>query len=384
MLAIEVELLTGRYAATAHNDRGRAEWPPHPARFFSALVAALHDHEEVDQAERAALRWLEQQSAPSLWVDPESRVGRRQVQDVYVPVNDVTLGLDTEIRNAEEALQRADGAEKTLAAEKKLAAASSSPNVVEVAPSDKALKTAIALLPERRTRQVRTFPVVIPETPTFAFVWRDTDVTAHRGALERLCARVTRLGHSSSLVRCNFVDRDTSPTLVPSDDGEITLRVIGAGQLERLERAMDHHRGVENRILPARPQGYRSVSEVAGPTAPNESVFSTDWVVFERVGGSRPVSSRAADLARALRGALLEQHAENALPATLSGHAESAPTSNRTSRSSRCRSSGTSTRTARSWAARWCCRVSFRRATAKHCFVSWRNGRWRAQTGVAT
>ncbi len=94
MLAIEVELLTGRYAATAHNDRGRAEWPPHPARFFSALVAALHDHEEVDQAERAALLWLEQQSAPSLWVDPESRVGRRQVQDVYVPVNDVTLGLD--------------------------------------------------------------------------------------------------------------------------------------------------------------------------------------------------------------------------------------------------------------------------------------------------
>ena len=56
MLAIEIEFLTGRYAATAHNDRKCAEWPPHPARFFSALVAALHDHDPVDKAERDALR----------------------------------------------------------------------------------------------------------------------------------------------------------------------------------------------------------------------------------------------------------------------------------------------------------------------------------------
>lgn len=326
MLAIEVELLRGRYAATAHNDRGCSEWPPHPARFFSALVAALHDHEEVDQAERAALLWLEHQSAPSLCVDPESRVGRRQVQDVYVPVNDVTLGLDTAIRSAEEALQQADGASKRRAAERKLATARSAPNVVETAPSDKALKTAIALLPERRTRQVRTFPVAIPETPTFAFLWRDADATEHRGALERLCARVTRLGHSSSLVRCNVVDRDISPTLVPSDDGDTILRVIGAGQLERLERAFAHHQGVESRVLPARPQRYSASSKIVIPTTHAESVFSTDWVIFERVGGSRPVSSRSTDLARALRGALLEQHGDKSLPATLSGHAESVPT----------------------------------------------------------
>lgn len=326
MLAIEVELLTGRYAATAHTDRGRAEWPPHPARFFSALVAALHDHEEVDQAERAALLWLEQQSAPSLWVDPESRVARRQVQDVYVPVNDITLDLDTEIRRAEEALQQADGAIKRRAAERKLAAARSAPNVVEAAPSDKALKTAIALLPERRTRQVRTFPVVIPETPLFAFLWPDADVAEHRGALERLCARVTRLGHSSSLVRCEVVDRDIPPRLVPNDEGDTTLRVIGSNQLERLERAFAHHRGVESRVLPARPQRYRSAAEIAAPTAQAESVFSMDWVVFERVGGSRPVSSRSTDLARALRSALLEQHGDRSLPATLSGHTESAPT----------------------------------------------------------
>ncbi len=326
MLAIEVELLTGRYAATAHNDRGRAEWPPHPARFFSALVAALHDQGEVAQAERGALLWLEQQGAPSMWVDPESRVGRRRVHDVYVPVNDVTLGLDTEIRIAEEAHQQADGASKRKSTERKLATARNAPNVVDATPSDKALKTAIALLPERRTRQVRTFPVVIPEIQTFAFLWWDADATEHREALERLCARVTRLGHSSSLVRCNVVDRDIAPTLVPSDGGDTTLRVIGRGQLERLERAFAHHEGEKSRVLPARPQRYRSAFEIATPTAPAESVFSTDWVVFERVSGSRPISSRSTDLARALRGALFEQHGEKSLPATLSGHAESAPT----------------------------------------------------------
>jgi CRISPR-associated protein Csb2 len=55
-------------------------------------------------------------------------------------------------------------------------------------------------------------------------------------------------------------------------------------------------------------------------------VFSTDWVLFERVGGSRPVASRATDLARALRGALIELHGNQDLPATLSGHAEGSPT----------------------------------------------------------
>jgi len=57
-----------------------------------------------------------------------------------------------------------------------------------------------------------------------------------------------------------------------------------------------------------------------------ESVFSTDWVLFERVGGSRPVASRATDLSRALRGALLEAHGDQDLPETLSGHRASGPT----------------------------------------------------------
>lgn len=325
MLAIEIGFLTGRYVATAHNDRERAEWPPHPARFFSALVAALHDADKPNPAERAALEWLEQQGAPALWADPESRVGRRHVQDVHVPVNDTTLCLDAEIRDAERAVENAQGAGKRRAAEKRLALARSAPNSVEANPSAKSLATAISLLPERRARRVRTFPVVIPETPTVVFLWPHADSVHHRGALDQLCRRVTRLGHSSSLVRCMVVDREMSPTWVPSDNGEASLRVVGSGQLDRLERAFEHHAGVENRVLPALPQRYRFGSTGAAESPAARSVFSADWVIFERVGGSRPVSSRSTDLARALRGALLEQHGGMSLPATLSGHAESGP-----------------------------------------------------------
>ena len=359
MLAIEIELLTGRYAATAHNDRGRGEWPPHPARFYSALVAALHDNENVDQAERAALLWLEQQDAPSLQVDHESRVGSRQIQDeygrwrvpnVYVPVNGITLGEDTEsfetaaLHAIDEAKRKVASVEATLNAEN----SKNPPASDKVAKAEKTLikakedlakkqkalfkgppasqvEKAISLLPERRTRQERTFPVVVPETPTFAFLWTAADPSPHRAALEQLCARVTRLGHSSSLVRCSIVDKDITPTLAPSDEGDVVLRVIGPGQLERLEIAFEHHHGIESRVLPARTQRYRVASRVIPSSPIAESVFSNDWVLFERVGGSRPFASRATDLSRALRGALIEAHGNQDLPETLSGHTASGP-----------------------------------------------------------
>lgn len=327
MLAIEVELLTGRYAATAHNDRGRAEWPPHPARFFSALVAALHDSAPVDEAEREALLWLEQQPAPSLRVDAGAGVGFRWVHDVYVPVNDVTLGGDEVIRRAEQKMATATTPPAKRKAEQAFEKLRHEVVAIEVDPPKKALMTAAALLPDRRTRQVRTFPVVIPETPTFTFIWTDAEPSSHRGALERLCARVTRLGHSSSLVRCSLVARSTTPTLVPSDRGDIVLRVVGPGQLDRLESLFELHQGVESRSLPARPQRYAEIVNAPPPSPPAASVFSpTDWVLFERVGGARPLASRATDLARALRGALIEVHGRGDLPATLSGHAADGPT----------------------------------------------------------
>jgi CRISPR-associated protein Csb2 len=339
MLAIEVELLGGRYVATEHNDRSRAEWPPHPARFYSALVAALHDHDPVDPAERAALLWLEQQPAPHLDVDlcVDKRVGRRQVHSVFVPVNDVTLVGDPEgdVREARAKLAALNQREQTKQVsaevkkarkevdnqEAKLAAFIGAQQIVDPSPNASAMRTAVALLPERRTRIDRTFPVVIPTRATFVFFWPDAKPEVHAEALRRLCDRVTRLGHSSSLVRCTLVERAIEPSLVPRSVGEHVLRVVGPGQLERLEDAYARHQAVDARVLPARPQRYGEpyTAEPEGP----RSVFGDEWIVFERIGGHRPLGSRGSDLAVALRRTMVEVNGKENLPPVLSGHAAS-------------------------------------------------------------
>lgn len=264
MLVIELELLTGRYAATAHNDRGRAEWPPHPARFFSALVAALHDQEPVNPLERQALLWLEKQPPPALDVDlsVDERTGRRAVLEVYVPVNDSKLP---------------------------------------------------------RKLQARTFPVIVPGRSTFALVW-ETEMPAElREPLGALCARTTRLGHSSSLVRCIIVNREVTPNLRPDPDGDRILRVFGPGQLARLELEHERHQQVESRVLFSPPQAYSTV----GPPERREpavGVFTDEWVLFQREDGARPLSSRGVDLTRALRLSIIEMNGKHSLPGPLSGH----------------------------------------------------------------
>jgi len=77
MFAIRVDLLTDRYYATAFNDRQQGEWPPHPGRLFSAMVATWADGDPPLDAERQALLWLEGQAPPALRCDGPDDVARR-------------------------------------------------------------------------------------------------------------------------------------------------------------------------------------------------------------------------------------------------------------------------------------------------------------------
>src|SRR5207248_7639481 len=85
MLTIEVEFLLGRYAAADFRDRERPEWPPHPARLFSALVAASHES-GLGESARAALLWLESLPPPEIRAD--ERPPAQSLVTVFVPVND--------------------------------------------------------------------------------------------------------------------------------------------------------------------------------------------------------------------------------------------------------------------------------------------------------
>lgn len=332
MLAIEVAFLTGRYVATAYNTRTACEWPPHPARLFSALVATHFAADDTTipnrSAERAILEWIERQGPPSILA---SEATPREVVTVFVPVNDAALtDVDDEARRLDETRAALNNAETSRDAR---AVSKCAANVKK---ADATLKRAIAratevpsrslhskygqrVLPEHRVRQPRTFPSVTPKDPCVTYVWADAAPTEEqRTSLDGLLRRVVRLGHSSSLVSVRLVDEPGPPTWRPTIDGKETLRVVEPGQLAALERAFERHREVEPRVMPSVPQPYaREDLEAVHP--PLESLFSDDWLVLRRVEGPFFPMTATAGLARAVRKTLMS-YADDPIPEVLSGH----------------------------------------------------------------
>lgn len=334
MLAIRVDLLTGRYVATAHTDRTRAEWPIHPARLFSALVAALHLEHDVDPAERDVLNWMSTLDAPALSASPADHRG---VVPVFVPVNDPSVHPDfaallDDMETASARLRapspKAAGGtsasvrvEKAVARLEKQFSEAVARGLQPATASTAALETAAGVLPEGRSRQPRTFPSVTPERPVVHFVWPDASPTTEQGrALGRLLARVSRIGHSSSLVGCRLVEDPPPVNWVPdASTRDLSLRWVAPGQLERLEAEYERHREEQPHVLPSRSVSYRDVSQRAAETVP-VGVFGQEWIVFRRIDGSRLPGRRAPDLAEALRKTLMAHSSQQPAPLVLSGH----------------------------------------------------------------
>ncbi|MEQ1564512.1 MAG: type I-U CRISPR-associated protein Csb2 [Myxococcota bacterium] len=327
MFAIHLECLTGRYASQSYDDRSRAEWPPHPARLFSALVATWAET-DGDVEERAALQFLETCAPPQIAAEGPA-VPRRRVVPVFVPVNDVTvlteISLD-KLEAAERAVAEVVDAKARAKAETALAKASelhAKRCADVVAPgkvSAEAMKTAMAVLPDRRVRQPRTFPSVGPADPHVAFVFAE-DPVGHRAPLDRLCRRLVRVGHSASLVAARVDEAPTEAGWVPDDDGDTVLRWVDQGQLERMDDAFARHGGVEPRVLPCRFVSYRygeadKVGRVQG------SLFADDPVVlvFARSDDRRQLAiTLASEVANAVRGALMA-HGDQPSSAIVTGH----------------------------------------------------------------
>lgn len=337
MIALEVELLTGRYVATSFNDRSAPEWPPHPARLFSALVATAHEHEELTSSARPALKWLEEQGAPDI---EASDAELRSVIPTFVPGNysGVVVGWGA----AEEKLERAREALATAEAEGDKKAIKSARTALAKAEKVFQAETAKALdddgkgdpyraqemLPDRRGRQPRTMPAMAPHVPQVRYVWRSAEPPEDvKASLSALSQKMVRLGHSSSLVSCRVVEESAplAPDLKrwrPTTSPGVSMRIVSEGQLSRLEGAFARHLGVEPRVLPAEHQNYE-IEGATKATASASPVFG-EWIVFREIAGEngRRIGiklSKTEDITRALRGALLS-HADGAIPAVLSGH----------------------------------------------------------------
>jgi CRISPR-associated protein Csb2 len=336
MFAVAIELLAGRYTAMQFNDRSEPEWPPHPARLFSAMVAAWADAQEPDPAERSALEWLEQQPPPVICCGQEHA---RQVVTHFVPVNDATAltrdmsrsystlaearlavfeaqesGDERALRRAKAALTRAEA--KAISD----AAAAGRPTGRESGPVTAGV---LEVLPDRRGKQGRTYPTVIPDQATIWFAWPDAKPSDKESrALDSILGRVARLGHSSTLVACRTVGSAPQATWVSSRSAaELRLRVPRAGLLQRLELAYAQHQGSDVRTLPAGMIGYRKAGAQQAPS-PAVPLLGGDWYVLG-IKGTPPTVAQALLIARATRDALMS-HGSQPSPEFISGHQERA------------------------------------------------------------
>lgn len=306
MTALGIRYLTGCSVATDLAIPRRPEFPPHFGRVFMAM-AATHFETRGNEEERKALEWLETAGAPSI---NASDGNARSFVETYVPVNDKHGGI------------------------------------------------------VGRSRQPRSFPTVRPDRPFVYLIW-DSKVPEHlRDGLQRLCGKVTRIGHSSSLVQMWVVDDAATiePEWQPSNDAfERQMRVAEPGTLAYLERAFNakeieeyfqlsealatakgkQKNGLKKQIAERFPEG---MPESLKPTltrwqgyarAGKQQIHAQVWrgpfdpklIVLTRKAEQRVLGLEATlQLTSALRDAAMKAAGEN-VPEWLSGHqADGSPT----------------------------------------------------------
>ena len=298
MFALGIRYLNGWAMATHPSDRERAEWPPHPDRVFMALAAA-HFETDGGAEERAVLEWL--QSLPP----PMMAVGRAELREIvtsYVPVNDTSIS------------RRGKEAKRTAFIE-------------GVASLDKAKDGGLALMPEYRARQPRSFPVAIPHVldeaanamPRMHLTWGAELSDQRADTLASLCAKVTSIGHSASLVQM-WVDGSPPPaTLVPRDGvaAKHRLRVPGEGRLASLEA----RHGAGLRPSSSLWQGYAEPEETPSHGRLAHSVFDPNLLILRRIEGPRLGLESTLQLTEALRGAVIKRCSiAQPPPEWISGH----------------------------------------------------------------
>jgi len=332
MLAVSIELLTGRYAATRFDNRRATEWPPHPARLFSAMVAAWADADDPDPIERDALLWLEALGAPDI-VASDAHDRARVV--FYVPNNEADSAVVRDLSSSYGKLRELEQLERDAEAEgdrkaadkhrkalvklrAKIETDSERGGKAKDTESDSAVAAGVQLLPDERGRQARHFPTCIPIDPVVHFVWPQAPIGAPEAdVVDTILSRVARLGHSSSMVACAVRAETPPPTFTPSPDGEINMRVPAPGLLEELEIAFAAHQGIEPRVLPNVIQPYRS-TEFDRPEL-RRTNLGGQWISLAVGGGSVLPITAAMGMAVAVRGAIL-RYADEPIPPVLSGH----------------------------------------------------------------
>lgn len=273
MFALRVTYLMGRVYSAAFDDgddKREPEWPPHPSRLFSALVAAWGDG-GAEENLKPGLEWLEQQGPPTIHC---GICTPRKLVQAFVPVNDA----------------------KTL--------------------------------PEERPKKPRTFPSATLSVPEVYFVWDSTPPSDILHSVERILERTSSLGHSSSLVAVEVVDQvPEAPwaVWVPNAPAGLRLRIPYPERLKELIERYDRFRKDPNKTN--RPS--RGKTTLYGPPARTDreiphGVFER-MIVLRREAGPRASLRSTLSVVSSFRSAILKL-APQPVAEYLSGHApESTP-----------------------------------------------------------
>lgn len=280
MFALRVTYLTGRvYSAEFDDgdDKTEPEWPPHPSRLFSSLVAAWGDG-GAEKELRPALEWLEIQEAPEIHA---SNCTVRKLVKPFVPVND------------------------------------------KVSKQRSAILKEKLQFPEEWPRKPRAFPSATLSHPDVYFVWKTQPPEGVLSALDLILNRTSSLGHSSSLVSIEIADGVPAGSWTvwhPNGSVGTRLRIAYPGRLQDLIERHGRFEKDPNKIhRPSlgRTTLYATPSEVKD--APPQGVFDR-MIILRRDEGPRVSLRSTLSVVAALRGTMLAL-APRPVPEWVSGHA---------------------------------------------------------------
>lgn len=271
MFAIRVRFPAGKCFAARADDPAAPEWPPHPSRLFSALVAsAYRAGGGMDEAKREALQYLESLPPPSIWApDADLTPAPRS----YVPPGDA---VERKGKKGEERFEH----------------------------------------PVHRWRQDRHFPsAVILGEPFVDYSWHADPPQPIAEALARIALDVTHVGTSHSMAQVSTPADPMPPNYVPDVSGDLSLRTVQPGRLDELDRVYEQLEGVRRPLPRCEHVTAYSRAGAGGRLPPRFEVIPL------RIEGPRYALDDAAALMRAVRAALMSVLG-NAAPAALHGHGD--------------------------------------------------------------
>lgn len=269
MLLLQIGFPAGRYSAASIDDPTTPEWPPHPSRVFSALVAAAHIGGRLPTLrERELLERLERAGAPLMaFPDADTSSGGTS----YVPVNDEKTRLSN--------------------------------------------KSSGVLQPNR---QPRYFAVAYPLGEPEVLLWWNLELQPDEiDTLDAIAQRMSYLGSSHSLVTARFMPAQLmGRTYAPRAHGELALRVATPGRLDELDELFEQRGGVVRRPLPRCEEIVPYALTKSANEQPHHSTY--ELVVFRMKGASWGADT-AHTLGKSVRRAVMSR-LDALAPAAVHGH----------------------------------------------------------------